>query len=186
YVWDLPGSYELTGDGGLVGTIGDLGVGVEVDPALALNFTVTAGAVPTTFTITTAVLGFAPINNPLAFATAAITVTDNDHDGAMTTGLQPGGKAYQARINAGVPWANLVDMVMSPPDDSATGSERRPTPSGREMIAGLVSSIQTEFKFTLTANDSASGTSRFDVIPEPATLGLLVAGGLALLRRRSR
>ncbi len=29
-----------------------------------------------------------------------------------------------------------------------------------------------------------NGTVRYDVVPEPATLGLLVLGGLALLRRR--
>jgi hypothetical protein len=55
-----------------------------------------------------------------------------------------------------------------------------------------VGSIESQFRFVLSANDSASGTSRFDVIPEiipePSTVVLLTAGlaGMLLVRWRMR
>jgi hypothetical protein len=52
-----------------------------------------------------------------------------------------------------------------------------------------VSSITAEFDFTLSANEQASGTSRFDVeqgVPEPATMSLLVMGAMALLAKRKQ
>jgi hypothetical protein len=46
--------------------------------------------------------------------------------------------------------------------------------------------MSSQFKFTVSANDQATGTSVYVItIPEPASLGLLVLGGLGLLRRRS-
>jgi hypothetical protein len=53
-------------------------------------------------------------------------------------------------------------------------------------IAGLVTDIQAEYQFTLSANDSASGTSRFEVVPEPVAMHLALLGivGLLLARRR--
>ncbi len=60
-----------------------------------------------------------------------------------------------------------------------------------DLIPGSVTQIQSQFKFLLTANDQASGTSRFDIIeqpiPEPGTLLLVGSGVLTavgLLRRR--
>jgi hypothetical protein len=41
-------------------------------------------------------------------------------------------------------------------------------------------------KFTLSAGDQASATSRFEVVPEPATMSLLALGGIATLIRRRR
>jgi hypothetical protein len=54
---------------------------------------------------------------------------------------------------------------------------------GWSQIAGAVNNISTQIEFTLTAWDMASGTSSFEVIPEPAT-GLLLVIGLLALRRR--
>jgi hypothetical protein len=58
--------------------------------------------------------------------------------------------------------------------------------SGWAPIAGSVSSIESEFHFVLSANQEASGTSMFEVVPEPVGLSFLALGGLALLRRKPR
>jgi len=169
----------------VLATINSLSVSVDEDPAVSLVIGVTAGSADTHFTITSSTVAFPTILHPQAFASAGITVTDNDSNGATVTGLLPGGKVYEARYD-GVPWADLIGQLTADVDGSNTGSARRPG-TGREAIPVAVSSIQSEYKFTLSANDSASGTSRFDVVPEPATLALLGAGlGAMLLRRRGR
>lgn len=158
---------------------------LDGDPAVSLAFSVTAGAWDTAVTITSALVGFPAITNPDAYASASITVTDNNGNGATVTGLFTGMKSYEARAN-GAAWADLIDLVTALPNDSETGKGRRPVVSGAwETIPGAVSSIQAAYRFMLTAEDSASGTSRFEVVvPEPAVLALLAMGGLALLRRR--
>ncbi|HPD30313.1 MAG TPA: PEP-CTERM sorting domain-containing protein [Phycisphaerae bacterium] len=188
WTWRLPSGQqnrEIKAGSEVLATLEDLLLEIDTDPAVTLSFAVVAGGAPTTFTISTATVPFPAIVNPLAYATAAITVTDNDSNGASATGLYPGAKAYQARYNSpAVPWANLVSTVTALPDSSAVGTERQPA-SGRQTILATVDRIEAEFKFTLSANDQASGTSRFDIIiPEPAALGVFGLGVLFLLRRR--
>ena len=73
---------------------------------------------PTAFTITSATIGFAPIVSGLAFATAAVTLTDGSPliDGASMVGAFPGAHNYQAQYNGitGV-FADLVPSLFAPP-----------------------------------------------------------------------
>jgi hypothetical protein len=191
YQWALSAPVDIYSDsdpGLLLATIHAFGVELDGDPGVSLGFFVTAGAAPTHMTITSSTVTFDPIANPQAFATAAITVTDLDGDGASGTGLFPGSAAYQAVYNGSTVFANLVSPVFAGVDSSATGSERFPA-VGMTTIVGAVSSIQSQFDFLLTAFDSASGTSRFFVTPEPAgaTLACLAFAGVAIIglfRRR--
>jgi hypothetical protein len=182
--------YSSTNPGELVARIDSLSLELDGDPAVSLNFSLTANAAPTMVMITSSTVAFTPIINSSTFATAAITVTDVDNNGATLTGMFPGGKAYEARYNGTSVYADLVSPIVALPNDSNTGSERFPA-LGTVLIPSAVSSIQSQFAFLLSANDSASGTSRFNVapgqiVPEPSSYVLAAMGlvGYFWFRRR--
>jgi len=180
--WSSPGVIELKDNGDLIASLNSINVFYDVDPSVQLNFSVTAGNTVTTFTFTSSTVLFTPLVNPVATATAAVTVTDNTGNGATLTGLLPGGKVYRADTDLGN-YALLVNGVSAGMFQSKTANE-----SLAGVIAGTVSSISSQFSFTLTSLDGASGTSSFTVIPEPGSLvalGSALAGfaGLALRRR---
>jgi len=180
--WSSPGVIELKDNGDLIASLNSINVFYDVDPSVQLNFSVTAGNTVTTFTFTSSTVVFTPLVNPVATATAAVTVTDNNGNGVTLTGLLPGGKVYRADTDLGN-YALLVNGVSAGMFQSKTANE-----SLAGVIAGTVSSISSQFSFTLTALDGASGTSSFTVIPEPGSLvalGSALAGfaGLALRRR---
>ncbi len=184
--WALENSRSIFSDdnpGNALAVLESLAVTLDGDPAVSLNFSLTSGGSATTVTITSATVFFAPIVNPEAYAVAGVTLTDNNSNGATATGLQSGVKLYEATYNTTVGWADLVGSLSALVDNTAIGNERMPL-VGRQVIPATVSSIQSEFKFILSAGDSISATSRFYVIPEPAAMSLLAIGGLALLRRR--
>ena len=190
--WRLPPGQEsraIRSGPDVLATVEDLLLQIQTDPAVSVAFAVSAGAADTTFSITTASLAFAPISTPLAFASAGVTVTDQNSNGATLAGLHDGDTIYEARYNAGpaVAFANLMTTVTAVADSTNSDSDRSPA-TGRTAIGVAVNKIEAEFYFELTAGDSASGTSKFDVIPEPATAGLAVLafGGLVMLRRRRR
>lgn len=183
--WTLPSPVDIMAGNLLLARITELSIQTDVEPYVNLLFAVEAGATDATFDISSALVSFSPLTNPQAYASAGVTLT-SDGDGAAITGLLSG-MNYQARYNGGTIYANLVAGFSIAGDDSVVRRGRTPA-SGHGTIYDDVSSIQSEFNFTLSALDQASGTSRFEVIagviPEPATLSLLALGGLAMLRRR--
>jgi hypothetical protein len=170
----------------LDGAIESFKLTVNVDPEVGIEFGVRAGGSATTFKILstdTEIVSFDPLVNPTAYASAGITLTDRTPTaGAAITGLFDGGKTHQARYNGSTVFANLVDGF-SISSGTLTASEDKPL-SGSQIISGTVTSIESEFRFTLSARDSASGTSTFEVVPEPATIALLGLGALSLIRRK--
>jgi hypothetical protein len=179
--WALAGPVDLLVGDVKVAKITDLSVQTNSEPFVNLRFAVEAGAADTTFDITSTVVSFAPLANPQAYASGGVALSA-DGDGATVTGLF-GGRSYQARYNGSTVYANLVPGFAIPADQTVVNADRTPA-GGYGTITGSVSSIESEFNFTLSAFDQASGTSRFEVVPEPATISVLCLGGLALLARK--
>jgi hypothetical protein len=97
--------------GNVLGTVKEVTLAIDTDPTVSLGFFVTANASTTTFTISSPVVSFAPMLNPQGSASAGVTLTDNDGDGASSTGLFSVDKAYEARYNTSSVFADLVSPV---------------------------------------------------------------------------
>jgi len=155
---------------------------INSDPEVGVEFGLRAGGSATTFSILSDVVTFSALVNPTASASAGVTLTDRNSNGAAITGLF-GGKVHQARYNSSTVFADLVSDFSVGSGGTQTNSEAKPL-SGSETITGTLTSIESEFNFILSARDSASGTSTFVVIPEPATIAILNLGGLLLRRKK--
>jgi hypothetical protein len=163
------------------GAITSLKLTMDSDPEVGIEFGVRASNSATIYSILSDVVSFDPLVNPTAEASAGITLTDRGGGGATITGRFPGGKTYQARYNDSTVFVDLVSGFSIPKGTKTTSED-----SGSVGLIGTLTSIESEFYFTLSARDAASGTSTFSVVPEPATICLLGLGALSLLRSRKR
>lgn len=172
--------------GGTLAMLDTLSITYQNDPVVNLNFLVTAGAAPTHFIISSALLSFPAISPATGNASAGVTVTDADQaGGALLTGNYAGGRAYLAQYNGFVPGGTTFTTLVTGPIAAPLGGTNvgsgfiGPTP-----IGPAVSDMSAQWDFNLSANDSASGTSSYNIVPAPATGALLSVGLLAVRRRR--
>ena len=188
FQWSTAGVDLMDGDGDIIASLGATNLTMVQDPVVALGFHIQAGAADTLFTFGSGLLGFPGINGATGYASTGITLTDSDGDGSTSmvgAGGAAGTNCWQANYNglapAGTIFAEfLPGLSVAVPGDSETSDAN----TGAFLpIPGTVSAMSVAYNFVLSANDSASGTSVFNVVPEPATLALL-AGGLLLIRRR--
>lgn len=194
YHWELVNPINiLDAQNNTLATLENNGTNLELhnDPQVNFGFAVTAGAVDAEFSMYSALVSFPTINSPEGRASVAYSVTDNNFDGATLTGVDPDthqpAKSYRAQYNTfpnGTAFTDLIDGLSATPGSSAGTSAEDPIGVGNYTPIGVpVSNISARVAFTLTAGDFASGTSTFEVIPEPASLLLLVAS-FGLIRRR--
>ena len=182
-----------------LGTV-DLDATILGDPEVNLNFAVQAGSQDTEFYIASQLLTFPTITNGEAQASAAFELSDGNWplNGATLTGIgDPSGVggAYLAQYNgwagdpmgpAGTTFAeDILSMQTDPGQWEATVDQSFNYPnSGWVAVPGSVGSISSLISFELTANDAASGTSRFVIVPEPSAAALIALLGFVAARRR--
>ncbi|QDV65160.1 hypothetical protein [Crateriforma conspicua] len=138
----------------------------EADPVVKLNFSVTAGASDTTVTISSGLLEFSPLFPTVGIASAGISISDSTGDSVTRSGLLDG-KSFTAHYNGDSASGTLFASLLS--DDSA-GLFQTSAASDSHGIVSIndaVRSMHTQFRFSLSAGDQASGTSVFAVIPVP-------------------
>ncbi len=162
------------------------------DPQVTVNFDVSAMSVTTHFAITTGLLTFPSgiASGAMGRATAGVAITDNDGDGATLTGGF-GGSGYRANYNGTIPTGTVFSdllpgpLVAAPFDSNGISGDSAGYPA-YIPIGGAVNSMQAKFNFDLSANDSAAGTSFYEIIPAPGSVVLLGAAGMIGAARRRR
>lgn len=153
---------------------------------ITLSFTFFAGSSDTTFEVLSTVFTFDdPLMNEAGRATAGVTITDSDGDGASSEGTIGNGAHYRASYDANTFADLLAAQLTAGPGQSNTASDRSPV-NGFSPLAGGADSMSAEWGFTLSANDQIGVTSSFFIIPAPGALALLGLGGLTMARRNRR
>lgn len=186
----------LDGEGGIAFALRTLNIDVTADTAsrgatgeqrVNVGFDLVAGSQNSTFVVDSAFLSFAQIDNAAAQASASVSVTDL---GSGSATLSPiGGGMYNAHVNGQAPGGTQVASLLNNPL-TATGVFGSNTATedfgagGFVSLGQSVSSISSQFAFSLSAGDLGSGTSTFVVIPAPASIALFGLGAVATIRRR--
>jgi hypothetical protein len=198
--WSLSEPMSLMDkQGNEVGLLENASVLYVADPVVVLNFLVSSAG-GGNFTVTSANLSFAAIANATGRASAAVTVTDSLGDGADISGGFPVNDTYRAFYNdpgnvsaTGTTFATLTPGISSSAFSSATSNEGFPDNAGgfssTDENGGAispVSSMSAQWSFSISAGDSASGTSTYIIVPEPGSCLLCLCGMavLGIIRRR--
>lgn len=174
YTWWMQNPLTITSQNDsseILAVLDGISIVIKADPVIELGFAVTAGDYDTAFSFSSPVLSFAPIVNPDARALASVTVGPDDTLTGAYSYL-----AYRSLYNDTAVFADLVDTPVGWPGGSDS--------TGWQQIMGTVSSMQAKWRFNVTAEGIASGTSYYEIIPEPTTIALLGLGSLVLLRKR--
>ncbi|HPC23001.1 MAG TPA: hypothetical protein PK920_11025 [Phycisphaerae bacterium] len=184
FFWSNTEDISLMSGDQVVGTIvKDSYIAISSNPQIAMGFSFQAGDAATDVTLTSALLSFPTIANASARADAAFTVMDIMGEGVSLVGLQPGGGAYRAYYNDSITFAEAIGPIdVIPPATLAEGNFAYPG-GGAHVPIGVASNMGAEIAFSLSAYGFVSGSSNFEIVPEPAGL-LLLAVGVCVLRRR--
>jgi hypothetical protein len=165
-----------TDDGTVIGTIDEMTVELDGDPVASISFTATAGSADTTFSLSSATVGFPTLTNPAASADAELTLTDIGSDGVSVSVVSPPNSGlFKSVYNGSSAFAELLGNI------SISGGSTTVMGDSSGAIAGSVDSIQAVWTFKLSANDQVSGIGAFVVVPEPSTLLLACFAACGLL-----
>ncbi len=174
------------GPGGrkLIGTIESMTIDFDGDPVVDIAFSAMAGSADTTFTITSALVSFDSLTNPIAEASASLELTDTGgSDGASLELVGGAASVYRAEYNGGDLFSGMVGAF----DFDGAGADSTDASSlGPVTLSGTVTSIQGKLKFKLSAEDFVSGETRFEVtptvtpIPEPSSWAMLATAAIGL------
>ena len=195
WTWTLPEAVEFWDGGAFLGSLDGFYGEIVADPEVNLSFAVQSGPGDTDFYIASALL-----NDPDMFpippeyatghAAASFSLTDFDGGSATLTGIGDTGGAYLAQYNGwagdpfggpqGTTFAEGIFSMSAGFFETVTEDFLHPETDIGETVDDMSSLVS----FTLSAQDLASGTSSYVIVPEPGALALLALGCVVLLRRR--
>ncbi|MAY75614.1 MAG: hypothetical protein CMJ31_13045 [Phycisphaerae bacterium] len=195
--WSLDGPIDLMSSNGTrLGTLADSafvfqesdtqarGGAPTSSSSLALDFSIQAGSTLTDFVISAGNTLDSVLMQAVYEATAAVTVTDTQAAGGSATLTGTGATAPNV-YNFGFNGFTVGGLVPGPFQTGLSTSASDAV--GLTALGGNASSMFANFTFSLSANDTASGTSLLTingVVPAPASAALLGLGGLVATRRR--
>lgn len=185
--WSSDEVIEVKADNGsTIFTLSDVSLFFRADPQINLSFSVQAGNSDTAFTIASALLSFPTINNAQGQASSAFTVTDTNNNGATLTGGNGDGNGYNTFYNGYLSnlFVGQIPSVVVPAGTSSRSDSANYPANGYAAVGADVSDMSAQVKFSLTAKDLASGTTQYEIVPEPSALVLLALGGLSMIRRK--
>jgi len=153
---------------------------IEFDPDPTVFFSTIVEnntASPQTYTLYFDQPAYLTSSSSTTYGSVTVSLLDIAGNGSSLT--DNGTSIYKAFID-GTQAGTLMDPAYSlgtPPGTVDSGSEW----FLGSYPAGVTSSIGIQIEFTLSAGDRATVQSRFDVIPEPASMVLLVATSSAII-----
>jgi hypothetical protein len=165
------------------------------DPYVTNNIVVTNNTLATQTFIATVLLPIPAFNyDAIVFSSVGVTVTDSNGNNVLSFANSGATAIYQGLIDG------TSALNLNPPNVPLTTADCSPFPGtpgcSATDSAGVVSQaagpgtatqIGITLTFDLSPGDSAGLTSRFEIVPEPATAAMLGLGlaSLAAFRRRS-
>jgi len=184
--WSSDKTVNVKDDSGnTIFTLSNVALFYRGDPQINLSFSVQAGSSDTAFTITSGQLNnFGTIKNAQGQASSAFTVTDTNNNGATLTGTNDDNNGYNAWFNGTNLFAGQIPSITVPAGTSSRSDSANYPANGYTAVGADVTDMQAQVKFTLSAKDLASGTTQYEIVPEPSALVLLALGGLSLIRRK--
>ena len=163
-------------------TVDDIQTPGVTDARVGLTFVIRAASLDISVDVTSTFAQTDPISNAILRANAGYTISDTGGGGASLSGT---GSLTRFVYNGDMNTGTLVsDLLAGPLSTGNLGSNSISDSSGDVALGTTVNSLQFQSRFTLTANDSASGNFSLTAVPAPASAALLGLGGLAAMRRR--
>lgn len=173
------GTFSYAGDTSSAGWGLSWGVTVKEDPFIDGVIAVTNNSAATQTYTVIFTLPITPQILPSSLAGASVIGNLTVNGGGGTLGHNLGAPMFTAILD-GVPYDTLL------PNDSSvtllfgsgsTGSDSFGLPGLTQPGPAVLSSMGIQLTFTLTPGDSASFTSRFEVVPVPEPVTALLLGG---------
>jgi hypothetical protein len=165
WAWSLPETHTFWSERTPLASLDEFDATIVEDPEAEINFSgIQSGPVDTHFNIASGLITFAPLVDPVGWASTTYTLTDTDGDGATLSGvylLQYNGWAGDPSGPQGTTFAECVfSMFAGPFETVSTTCSVPPT-----VILDVVYDMSLLASFDLSANDMASGVATFAIVP---------------------
>lgn len=151
-----------------------------------IDFGVQAGSSTTTFQLLSPTLTFGPLNNARGLVSAGLVGTDQNTNGISITPMADNGFGFNAMFNASGVFRSYFDHTMSNVASGSVGDAGNMSPEGVFQPMGTVSSMMSMYQFSVSAGDTAGGTTTYSIAPAPSSVAIVGLSGLVIGRRRRR